>query len=52
MYFTPKIPDIFVKEAEEVDVFDTPLFLCKNIGLSITQKAVKRCMDIMISIVV
>lgn len=52
VYFTPKIPDIFVKEAEEVDVFDTPLFLCKNIGLSITQKAVKRCMDIMISIVV
>lgn len=52
VYFTPKIPDIFVKEAEEVDVFDTPLFLCKNIGLSVTQRIVKRCMDIIISIVV
>ena len=52
VYFTPKIPDIFVKEAEEVDVFDTPLFLCKNIGLSITQRIVKRGMDIVISIVV
>lgn len=52
VYFTPKIPDIFVKEAEEVDVFDTPLFLCKNIGLSATQKIVKRGMDIVISIVV
>lgn len=52
VYFTPKIPDIFVKEAEEVDVFDTPLFLCKNIGLSVTQKMVKRCMDITISVIV
>lgn len=52
VYFTPKIPDIFVKEAEEVDIFDTPLFLCRNIGPSVTQKMIKRCMDIMISIVV
>ena len=30
VYFTPKISDIFVKSAEELNMFDTPLFVCHN----------------------
>ncbi len=52
VYFVPKISDIFVKGAEEVNIFDTPIFLCKNVGLTIEQKIVKRIMDIVISSIV
>lgn len=50
-YFTPKISDIIVKGTEEINLFDSPLFLCKNIGLTIGQRAFKRVMDILISLV-
>lgn len=46
VYFTPKISDVLVKGAGEVHVFDTPLFLCRNVGLSIETRILKRAMDI------
>lgn len=49
VYFVPKISDIFVKSAEEINIFDTPLFLCRNLGLTFGQQLVKRTMDILIS---
>ena len=52
VYFVPKISDIFVKGAEEINIFDTPIFLCKNIGLTIEQKIIKRVMDLCISSIV
>lgn len=50
VYFTPKISDIIVKGSNEVDLFDSPLFLCKNMGLSSGQKAAKRAMDLVVSL--
>lgn len=50
VYFTPKISDIIVKGTEEINLFDSPLFLCKNLGLDMGQRFVKRCMDIVISL--
>lgn len=52
VYFVPKISDIFVKAAEEINVFDTPMFLCQNMDLSISQKIAKRVMDIFLSMLV
>jgi exopolysaccharide biosynthesis polyprenyl glycosylphosphotransferase len=49
VYFVPKISDIFIKMSEEINIFDTPLFLCKNVGLTFEQRLVKRVMDILIS---
>ncbi len=49
VYFTPKISDIIVKGTDEINLFDTPIFLCKNIGLSIEERIVKRVMDVFIS---
>lgn len=49
VYFTPKISDIIVKSSEELNLFDTPLFLCRNIGLKWSQLAVKRFLDILLS---
>lgn len=48
-YTTPKISDIILKNAETLHLFDTPLFLSRNTGLSFEQKIIKRLMDIAIS---
>lgn len=49
VYFTPKISDIIVKSSEELNLFDTPLFLCRNIGLKWSQLFAKRFFDILLS---
>ena len=51
VYFTPKISDILVKNAEELHLFDTPIYLCRNLGMSTTQLAIKRIMDIIIALI-
>ncbi len=51
VYFTPKISDIIVKGSEELNIFDTPLYLCRNLEMSMAQKAIKRTGDIIISLV-
>ena len=48
-YTIPKISDIIIRSAESLHLFDTPLMLSRNQGLTIEQLAVKRCMDIVIS---
>lgn len=49
VYFTPKISDIIAKSSEELNLFDTPLCLCKNIGMSTFQLFWKRFFDILLS---
>ena len=49
VYFVPKISDIFVKGSTELKLFDTPMFLCRNIQLTLEQRFVKRTMDIVMS---
>lgn len=50
-YFTPKLSDIIISSSEEIHLFDTPLLLVRNSGLSFEQKILKRAMDIIVSIV-
>ena len=45
VYFVPKISDIIVKSTEELNLFDTPLFLARNIGISWWQQIIKRFFD-------
>ena len=51
VYVTPKISDIIMNGADNIFLFDTPLLLCRNRGLSIEQRFVKRLMDIVISLI-
>ena len=51
VYFTPKISDIIGKNSEEINLFDTPLYLCRNSGLTISQQFVKRTCDIVFSLI-
>lgn len=52
VYLTPKISDILIKSADTNHLFDSPLFLLRNNGLTFEQKLVKRVMDIIISVIV
>ncbi len=50
VYFTPKISDILIKASDEVTLFDTPLYLCKNVGMNGVSAFIKRLGDIIISL--
>ncbi len=51
VYYTPKLGDIFVRGSEELRVFDTPICFCRNIGLDIGQRIIKRLGDVIVSII-
>ncbi len=46
VYMTPKISDILVRSAEDINLFDTPLIMARNGQMSIEQALFKRSMDI------
>lgn len=50
-YTTTKVSDILVRGAESLHMFDTPLLLYRNIGLTFEQRFLKRAMDILVSAV-
>ncbi|MBO4458952.1 MAG: sugar transferase [Butyrivibrio sp.] len=49
VYFTPKISDIIGKHSENISLFDTPLYLCRNSAITASQRFVKRTFDILLS---
>ena len=49
-YVTPKISDVILRGAEDIHLFDTPLLLSRNQGLTIEQRFAKRTMDIVCSL--
>ncbi|MCI8635508.1 MAG: exopolysaccharide biosynthesis polyprenyl glycosylphosphotransferase [Eubacterium sp.] len=49
-YTIPKISDIMIRNSESIDLFDSPLLLFRNNGLTYRQMFVKRTMDIVISL--
>lgn len=51
VYLTPKISDIIMKSSETLDLFDTPLFLMRDYGLTIEQRFMKRVLDLLVSVV-
>ena len=50
-YVSPKLTDIILRGANPVLLFDSPLLLCRNYHLTIEQRIIKRCVDIVISLV-
>ena len=51
VYFVPKISDVIIKSAEELNLFDTPLFLVRNSGMKWWQVIIKRSFDVILSLV-
>ena len=50
-YGIPKITDIMIRNSENIDLFDSPLLLFRNNGLTYRQMFVKRAMDIGVSLI-
>ncbi len=50
-YINPKISDIILKGCDEIHVFDTPLYLSRNIGFTFEEKIIKRTIDIVLSLI-
>lgn len=48
-YVAPNVADILMRGGEEIRLFDTPLILCRNEGLTIGQRLVKRLVDLCVS---
>lgn len=51
VYMTPKISDVITGGATKIHLFDTPLYLCRNNGLSLDQRFCKRFIDILFALV-
>jgi len=50
MYLMPKIPDVIVRGASPVHLFDTPIFLTREYSLTVEQRFVKRLIDVVCSV--
>ncbi|MGN1133563.1 MAG: sugar transferase [Oscillospiraceae bacterium] len=50
-YLNPKISDIIIRGAEDFHLFDTPLLLNRNDGLSFDRVLIKRTFDIIFSLI-
>lgn len=48
-YSVPKISDVLLRSSDELNLFDTPLLLSRNMGLSVEQRWVKRLEDVVIA---
>ena len=49
VYIVPKIADIIKKSSTELNIVDTPLFLCRNIRMTTLEKILKRAIDLVFS---
>lgn len=48
-YSVPKISDVLLRSSDELNLFDTPLLLSRNMGLSVGQEWMKRAEDLLIA---
>ena len=48
-YCQPKISDIMIMSSEKIHMFDTPLLLFRNCGLTVEKQVIKRIFDIVCS---
>ena len=49
-YCSPKISDIMIMSTEKLHMFDTPLLLFRNRGLTVEQQLIKRIFDVVFSL--
>ncbi len=50
IYMMPKIPDVLVKGSTQMHLFDTPVLLLREYYLKLEQRAIKRLVDLICSI--
>lgn len=50
IYVIPKISDIIIRSAADITYFDSPIIRCGSVGLSVEQRAIKRLVDVTLSL--
>lgn len=50
IYVIPKISDIVIRSAKDITYFDSPIIRCHSVGLTVEQRAIKRAMDVVCSL--
>lgn len=50
-YVTPKISDVILTGTDRIHLFDTPLLVSRNMGLTAEQTIIKRLVDIIVALV-
>ncbi len=51
VYVLPSSTDIIIGSSYHIQIFDTPVLMCKNRGLTVEQEGIKRLLDIIFSLV-
>ena len=51
VYMMPKIPDILIKGADQLHLFDTPILLTREYVLSVEQRMAKRIIDFVCALI-
>ncbi|MBQ8596465.1 MAG: exopolysaccharide biosynthesis polyprenyl glycosylphosphotransferase [Lachnospiraceae bacterium] len=51
VYMMPKIPDVLVKGADQLHLFDTPILLTREYALTVEQRMAKRMVDIICALI-
>ena len=51
VYMMPKIPDVLIKGADQLHLFDSPILLTREYALTVEQRMAKRMIDIICSLV-
>lgn len=49
VYIVPKLADILLKYSDSINVIDSPLYLCRNLGMGFWHRFAKRTIDIVFS---
>lgn len=49
-YVTPKISDVILTGTDRIHLFDTPLLVSRNMGLTVEQTMIKRMVDIIVAL--
>lgn len=50
VYVVPKISDVIMKNSEALNLFDTPMYLCRNREITWWQRIIKRGLDLLFSL--
>jgi len=51
VYVVPKLSDIIIKSSENINLIDTPMFMCRNMEITPIQRFIKRSMDLVFSVI-
>lgn len=49
VYMMPKIPDIMIQGSTQLHLFDTPILFTREYSMTVEQRFVKRCIDVVCS---